>query len=116
MTRHLNTPAVQAEVAAEYNGLPHARITERDGHADVFTTSLRDLEQWLLALGGTLYRQPTGYHTAVWTLHTVTPHDHGHGAQVVVHTLTPDTDPIDPAYAHFVIDEPAPHTPQPPAA
>lgn len=109
--RHLNTPAVQAEVTAEYNGLPHTRITDHNGHADVFTTSLAELELWFLALGGTLYRQPVGDHTAVWTLHTTTPHDHGHGTQVVVHALTLDTDPVDPAYTHFVINEPAPHIP-----
>lgn len=113
MTRSLSSPAVQAEVAADYNGLPHTRIAEHAGEAHIVTASLPDLEQWLLALGGTLYRQPAGYHTAVWTLHTTTNHDHG--TQLVVHALTFDTDQIDPAYTHFVINEPAPHTPHPAA-
>ncbi|HEY3479738.1 MAG TPA: hypothetical protein VGL02_12650 [Streptomyces sp.] len=113
MTRQLNTPAVQAEVAADYNGLPHARITDHAGEAHIITATLQDLEQWLLTLGGTLHRQTADDHAAVWTLHTTIP---DHGPQVVVHALTLDTDPIDPAYAHFVIDEPAPNTPCPHAA
>ena len=110
MTRRLNDPAVQAEVCADYHGLPWLRITSHHGEAHVFTDGLDDFQQWLLALGGTLYRETAGSHTAVWTLHTATSHDRG--AQVVVHTVALDTDQIDPAYAHLVHDA----TPHPPAA
>lgn len=92
--RPLNA-AVKAEVAAEYNGLPHARITERDGTADVFTTSLTDLELWFMALGGHFDRQPApaGSGVVMWTLTTDT--DRGHGAPVRVHALALDTDQLD---------------------
>src|SRR5438067_8192352 len=61
-------PAVKAEVAAEYNGLPHGRITDRGGEAQVFTASLAELELWFLALGGRITRQTAGSTAALWTL------------------------------------------------
>ena len=103
-TRILNA-AVKAEVAADYNGLPHGRITDRDGEAQVFTTGLADLELWWLALGGHITRQPAGRNAALWTLHTDT--DHGNGAPVAVYALALDTDQIDPAIAHAVTHTPA---------
>jgi hypothetical protein len=101
MARNLNA-AVKAEVAAEYNGLPHDRITERDGTADVFTTSLRNLERWFLALGGHFTRQPApaGSGVVMWTLHTDT--DHGHGAPLRVWAMALDTDQLDPACADAI--------------
>lgn len=93
-------PAVKAEVTADYNALPHARITEHDGTAHVFTTSLHDLESWFLALGGHITHQPGTPGTTLWTLTTNT--DHGHGAPVIVHALTPATDQIDATLADAV--------------
>lgn len=98
-TRPLNA-AVKAEVAANYNGLPHARITEHDGAAHVFTTGLPELELWWLALGGRITHQPAGDGAALWRLHTDT--DNGQGAPVVVHALALDTDQIDPDIAPAV--------------
>ncbi|MFJ7023203.1 hypothetical protein ACIQUW_33060 [Streptomyces sp. NPDC101117] len=98
-TRPLNA-AVKAEVTADLNGLPHGRITDRDGEAQVFTASLSELELWWLALGGHITRQPAGTKAALWTLHTNT--DHGQGAHVAVYALSLDTDQIDPAIAHAV--------------
>lgn len=98
-TRPLNA-AVKAEVAADLGGLPHGRITDRDGEAQVFTDGLRDLELWWLALGGHITRQVAGRKAALWTLHTNT--DHGTGAPVAVYALALDTDQIDPAIAHAV--------------
>ncbi|NUS25103.1 MAG: hypothetical protein HOV92_12885 [Streptomyces sp.] len=100
-TRPLNT-AVKAEVAADLAGLPHGRITERDGEAQVFTASLPELELWWLALGGHITRQPAGRKAALWTLHTTT--DHGHGAPIAVYALALGTDQIDPAIAHAVTE------------
>ena len=101
-TRPLNA-AVKAETVAAWNGLPHGRITDRDGEAQVFTTSLRELEAWYLALGGHITRQPAGAKAALWTLHTDT--DHGNGAPVAVYTLALDTDQIDPDCADAVQTE-----------
>ena len=100
-TRPLNA-AVKAEVAADLNGLPHARITERDGTADVFATSLADLELWFLALGGHFTTQPApeGSGVVMWTLTTDT--DHGHGAPVRVWALARDTDQLDPDCADAI--------------
>ncbi|MEU5322922.1 hypothetical protein AB0G67_40160 [Streptomyces sp. NPDC021056] len=95
-----NTPAVQAEVAADYNGLPHARITDHNDEAHVFTTGLPELELWWLALGGHITREPAGRGVVLWTLLTDT--DHGHGAPVRVLAPALDTDQIDPAIAHAV--------------
>jgi len=90
-TRALS-PAFQAETAADYNGLPHARITETRGQAHVFTVSLHELEAWYLALGGHITSQPApaGSGVVLWTLHTST--GHGHGTPVIVHALAMDTD------------------------
>lgn len=107
-TRRLNA-AVQAEVAADYNGLPHGRITDRDGEAQVFTAGLPELELWWLALGGRITREPAGRKAFLWTVHTTTDHN-GQGAPVAVYALALDTDDIDPAIAHAVT------TPQTPAA
>ncbi|MCI3279171.1 hypothetical protein [Streptomyces cylindrosporus] len=95
MTRKLASPAVQAEVTAEYNGLPHARITDRDGHADVFTNGLPDLELWFMALGGHFTSQPApdGSGVVMWTLTTDT--DHGHGTPIRAWALALDTDQLD---------------------
>ena len=93
MTRNLNTPAVQAEVTAEYNGLPHGRITDHNGEAHVFTAGLADLELWFMALGGTIDRQPAGDRVVLWTLHTLT--ERTHGAPIRVLALALNTDQID---------------------
>jgi hypothetical protein len=90
--RPLNA-AVQAETVADWNGLPHGRITEHHGAAHVFTASLTELEAWYIALGGRITRQPAGPGVVLWTLTTDT--DHGHGALVGVHALALDTDQID---------------------
>lgn len=105
-TRPLDA-AVKAETVADWNGLPHGRITDRDGEAQVFTTGLPDLERWFLALGGRIDRQPAGSKAALWTLHTDT--DHGHGAPIAVYALASDTDDIHPDIADAV-------TPTAPAA
>lgn len=96
MTRQLNTPAVQAEVAADYNGLPHARIIDHQDHADVFTSGLRELELWFLALGGHFTVQPAPADSGVvlWTLLTDT--DHGHGTPIRAYAMARDTDQLDP--------------------
>jgi hypothetical protein len=95
-------PAVQAEVTAAWNGLPHGRITEHHGIAQVFTVSLAELELWFVALGGhiTCAPAPQGSGVVLWTLTADT--DHGHGAPVHVHALAPDTDQIDPDCADAV--------------
>jgi hypothetical protein len=93
-------PAVKAEVTAEYNGLPHGRITESHGAAHVFTNSLADLEKWFMALGGRISHHPAGPGVCLWTLTTDT--DHGHGALVAVHAPALDTDQIDPDCADAV--------------
>lgn len=95
-TRHLG-PAVKAEVTADYQGLPHARITQQGSEARVFTAGLDDLITWYLALGGHLTCQaaPEGSGVTLWTLHTHT--DHHDGTPVRVHALALDTDPIDAA-------------------
>jgi len=105
-TRRLDA-AVRAEVAADLHGIPHARISERNGHAEVFVNGLREVERWFLALGGyfTCDPAPAGSGVVMWTLTTNT--DHGHGDPVYVYTLAPDTDEIDPDCAHAV----RPHTP-----
>lgn len=93
-------PAVKAEVAAEYNGLPHARITEVQNTAYVFTAGLTDLAAWWLALGGRIASRPAPASSGVvlWTLDTDT--DHGRGAPIRVHALALDTDQIDPDCAN----------------
>lgn len=95
-TRHLG-PAVKAEVTADYQGLPHARITEQGDEAHVFTAGLDDLITWYLALGGHLTCQaaPEGSGVTLWALHTTTPD----GVTVRVHALALDGDPIDPDIA-----------------
>jgi hypothetical protein len=98
-------PAVKAEVAAEYNGLPHGRITEHDGAAYVFTDRLTDLELWFLALGGQISHQPAGEGVTLWSLNTLT--ERTHGAPVRVRALALDTDQIDPDCADAVIRLPA---------
>jgi hypothetical protein len=103
-TRPLDS-AVKAEVTADLNGLPHGRITDRDGEAQVFTSGLRDLEVWFLALGGHIARQPAGNKAALWTLRTNT--DHGHGVPVAVYALALDSDQIDPSIADAVTQTPA---------
>jgi hypothetical protein len=90
--RPLNA-AVKAEVTADYNGLPHARITDQNGTAHVFTTGLNDLEQWFMALSGRITHQPAGTGVTLWTLTADT--DHGNGVPVLVHALAPITDQID---------------------
>jgi len=90
--RPLNA-AVKAEVTADYNGLPHGRISEQQGVAHVFTAGLPDLEAWFLALGGRITHQPAGNAVTLWTLHTDT--DHGNGVPVHVHALAMGTDQID---------------------
>ncbi|MDX2986441.1 hypothetical protein [Streptomyces caniscabiei] len=91
-TRRL-TAAVKAEVTADYNGLPHGRITEQDGDAHVFIVGLTELEAWLLALHGRITRQPAGPGVTLWTLHTTT--DTHDGTPVHVHTLALDTEEAD---------------------
>jgi hypothetical protein len=98
-TRPLNA-AVKAEVAADYNGLPHARITAQGAEASVFTAGLPELELWFLALGGHITHQSAGPGVVAWTLHTDT--DRGHGAPVRVHALALDTDQLDPALADAI--------------
>ncbi|MEW2266908.1 hypothetical protein [Streptomyces sp. NPDC047868] len=97
--RALNA-AVKAEVTADYNGLPHARITDQNGTAHVFTTGLPDLELWFMALGGRITHQPAGTGVTLWTLTADT--DHGNGVPVLVHALALDTDQIDAAITHAV--------------
>lgn len=91
-TRRLDA-AVKAETVAEWNGLPHGRITQHQGAAQVFTAGLTELESWFTALGGRITRQPAGDRLALWTLHTLT--DRTSGAPVRVHALALDTDQID---------------------
>lgn len=100
-TRRLG-PAVKAEVTAEYQGLPHTRITEQGNEARVFTNSLDDLTAWYLALGGRITCQtaPDGTGICIWTLHTVT--DHHDGTPIRVHAIALDTDPIDADLADAV--------------
>jgi hypothetical protein len=93
-------PAVKAETTADWNGLPHGRITEHANEAHVFTAGLDELTDWYLALGGRITCQDAGPGVSLWTLHTDT--DHGHGTTIRVHALAPDTDHIDPDCAHAV--------------
>lgn len=90
------TLAEKAEVAATLNGLPHARITDHDGAAHVFTASLTELEQWarwLKPLGACITRQDAGPGVALWTV-TATLGDI-RPLPVRVHALALDTDLID---------------------
>lgn len=98
-TRHLG-PAVKTEVTADYQGLPHARITEHGDEARVFTAGLDDLTDWHLALGGhlTFEGAPTGSGVRLWTLHTTIPD----GITVRVQCLALDSDPLDPGLADAV--------------
>lgn len=91
-TRRL-TPAQQTEVFAEWNNLPHARITTHDGAAHVFTASLTELEAWYLAAGGTITQQPVGQGVTKWTLTSTI--NHRPGRPLLVHALALDTDLID---------------------
>ncbi|QBJ94487.1 hypothetical protein D0Z67_29405 (plasmid) [Streptomyces seoulensis] len=96
------TPAQQAEVFAEWNDLPHARITSHHDAAHIFTASLTELEAWYLAAGGTITHQPAGDGVTKWTLTTTV--NHGTGTPLYVHALALDTDLIDdycrPAITH----------------
>jgi hypothetical protein len=103
-TRPLNA-AVKAEVTADYNGLPHGRITEHDDTAHVFTTGLPELEAWFMALGGPITRQPAGQGVVHYTLRTFT--ERTHGTRIAVHASALDTDQIDPDCADAVIHLPA---------
>lgn len=101
-TRRL-TAAVKAEVAAELNGLPHGRITDRNGRADVFTAGLDELERWFLALGGHFtppHPAPDGSGVVMWTLTTDT--DHGRGVPVRVWAMALEDDQLDPACADAI--------------
>jgi hypothetical protein len=98
-------PAVKAEVAADLNGLPHARITEHQGIAHVFTSGLPELELWFMALGGRITPHPAGPGITHWTLTTLT--ERTHGALIAVHAPALDTDQIDPDCADAVIHLPA---------
>ena len=93
-------PAVKAETFAAWNGLPHGRITEHDGVAQVVTTSLKDLEDWYIALGGRITPQEATPGNTLWVLHTDT--DHGNGAPVVVHAIAPITDQLDETLTHAI--------------
>ncbi|WP_328545415.1 hypothetical protein [Streptomyces europaeiscabiei] len=92
--------AVKAEVTADYNGLPHGRISDHDGAAHVFTTGLPELTAWYLALGGRITRQPAGPGVVLWTLDTRT--SRTDGASVRVHALALDTDQLDADLADAV--------------
>ncbi|MFD7995569.1 hypothetical protein [Streptomyces mexicanus] len=98
-------PAIQAETVADWNGLPHGRITERQGTAHVFTAGLGELETWYLALGGRITHQPAGQGVTLWTLTTNT--DHGNGVPVLVHALALETDQIDADCADAITHTPA---------
>jgi hypothetical protein len=93
-------PAVKAETTADWNGLPPARITEHRDAAHVFTTGLRELEKWWIALGGRITHQPAGDGITLWVLDTHT--DHGHGTPIRVHALAPATDRLDADIADAV--------------
>lgn len=87
-------PADKVEIAADLNGLPHARITDQDGAAHVFTAGLVDLEQWarwFMPLGGRITQQPAGPGVFLWTLHATL----GDVYAVRVHALALGTDQID---------------------
>ena len=98
-------PAIQAEVTATYNGLPHGRITEHHGAAHVFTAGLPDLELWFMALGGRITYQPAGTGVVLYTLHALA--ERTHGTPVEVHALALDTDQIDADCANAVTNLPA---------
>lgn len=91
-TRRIS-PAIQAEVTADLNGLPRGRITSQGTEAHVFTAGLDDLTAWWLALNGRITCQDAGPGVCLWTLHTDT--DHGNGTPVHVHALALDTDQLD---------------------
>jgi hypothetical protein len=97
--RTLNA-ANKAQVAADYNALPHDRITEHKGTAEVFTAKLAHLVAWYIALGGRITRQPVEEGVTFWALHTDT--DHGNGAPVRVYALSLDSDQIDADIADAV--------------
>lgn len=86
-------PAIQAEVTADYQGLPPGRIAEHQGAAYVFVDRLTDLEAWYLALGGEITHQPAGDSVTLWALNTLT--ERTHGAPLRVRALALDTDQID---------------------
>lgn len=99
-------PAVKAEVTAEYNGLPHGRITEHNGAAHIFVVGLPELELWFINLGGSrITRKPAGDGVVLWTLHTTT--NRTNGTPVRVHALALDTDQIDADCADAVTHLPA---------
>ena len=93
-TRPLNA-AVKAEVAADLNGLPHARIAEHDGAAHVFTTGLDDLTAWFMFLGGHITRRTAGPGVVLWTLTTRI--GDVYATPVHIHAPALDADQIDDA-------------------
>jgi hypothetical protein len=98
-------PAVKAEVTAEYNGLPHGRITQHYDTAHVFTLGLPELELWFMALGGRITPQPDGQGVVHYTLRTFT--ERTHGTPIAVHASALVTDQIDPGCADAVTHLPA---------
>ncbi|MGA5670006.1 hypothetical protein ACPCTG_31565 [Streptomyces pseudogriseolus] len=90
-------PAIKAQVAADLNNLPHARITTQGTEARVFTASLEDLTAWWYALGGRITCQdaPTGSGVCMWTLHTRTDPENPVSARIRVYALALDTDQPD---------------------
>ncbi|MFD8899865.1 hypothetical protein [Streptomyces ardesiacus] len=95
-------PATCAQVAADLNALPHARITSQGNEARVFTASLDDLTAWWYALGGQLTTQaaPAGSGVCMWTLHTRTDPANPASTVVRVHALALDTDQPDADLPH----------------
>lgn len=96
---HTNRPltiADKAELAADLNNLPHARITGHDGTAQVFTAGLGELEQWarwFMPLGCRITQQPAGTGVVLWTLRTQL--GETHPVPIQVSALALDTEQID---------------------
>lgn len=107
---HTLTPAIQAETTADYNNLPHARITTQGTEAHVFTASLDDLTAWWYALGGRITTQDAPHESGVclWTLHTRTDPENPVSPRIRVHALALDTDQLD-ADCIAIVDHIAPH-------
>ncbi|KPI31391.1 hypothetical protein OV320_2607 [Actinobacteria bacterium OV320] len=91
------TPQAAAQAAADYLGLPTARLTTHNDAAHIFTADMHHLTAWYRALGGTVTRERAGLGVTLWTLRTHTePRNDGTHTPILIHCLALTTEDIDP--------------------